>query len=257
MATQYLRKDVNRSYEDISSADADQPGTAPSQDTGGYWRTETYEVSVGTTETVVSPGWVNDGGSTGGLDASAPVGETQDGRQFEIADGYSGQSYERTVRQQTETRTRRVWVPAGEGDDGTPPAPAPPEPDWQWIIDRRLGWNSGARSIKRLDGDLYFSFRVQPANNTGVGLARGRQGTHYRMIPFAFLFNNGRYRITELGKEVYGPVAYDPADTFQILRIAGEVVYKHNEQVVHRSTKTSTGSLIVVSAMYTGGDRVI
>lgn len=131
-----------------------------------------------------------------------------------------------------------------------------PEFRYEWSTDLNKGWNAGARSIDRVDGDFYFSFGVNPANRTAVGVGRELVGHHYRDIPYAFYFIGDQFYITEWGRQRYAPVSYVRADSFSIVRVDGSVIYKHNDQLVYASQVPSAGSMIALAAMYMGGDRV-
>lgn len=237
MSFQFLKKLESFSREKVSSAQKEYPGEAPSQDKDKICRTETYTVGPGDTEVQSIPDYRD---STSELETG----------------GTSGSSYIKII-DEVEERTRRVCEEPQEGGSGTNPKPVIIPAEYEWKIDKNLGWNAGARSVDRLDGNLYLSFRVDPGSRLGVGLARGRFGNHFRNIPFSFFFHNRELRIYEAGEEVFGPVSYKLSDSYQIVRINGEIVYKQNEQVIYRSAKVSNGSLVVVSAMYTGADRVI
>lgn len=132
-----------------------------------------------------------------------------------------------------------------------------PEFTYEWTTDLNKGWNAGARTIERVDGDFYFSFGVNPANRLGVGVGRDRRSNDYRHIPYAFYFNGDDLRVVELGVVKYGPVKFSRHDLFSIVRIGDEVVYKQNHNVVYRSQKPSSGSMIGIAAIYMGGDRVL
>lgn len=149
----------------------------------------------------------------------------------------------------TETETERVCRTI-EVVDG-------PEFTNEITTDLNKGWNAGARSIKRVDGDFYFQFRVNPANRMGVGVGRSRLSNDYRDIPYCFYFTGDRFRITELGVVKHGPLVFSRDDLFTIVRVNGGVVYKRNNDVVYKSQVSSTGSMIGIAAMYMGGDRVI
>lgn len=255
LSTQAVEEEVPRSSVDSSSSQECQPTPPPETALEEVCYTEEYTVEVNTTEIIAAPDYIS-----GGSPDSLIIGTTDSGNQFQVRN-YSGEgSYTRTTTK-TETRTRRVCetrevTENTGGDQDCTPTPAPTETVTRWIADRNLGWNSGARSVERLNGDVYLSFEPRPANNTAVGLARHRTRNHFRVIPYAFLFNAGQFRIFESGEEVRSAAFYSSKDTFQILRVGQEVVYKHNEQVVHRSATPSTGSLITVAAMYTAGDKV-
>lgn len=132
-----------------------------------------------------------------------------------------------------------------------------PEFRTEWTVDRNPGWNAGARTVRRVSGDFYFSFKVNPANRMGVGVGRTRTGNHYRDLPHAFYFVGDRFRVTETGGIVHGPLTFSRHDEFTILRIANEIIYKRNDAVIHRSQASSMGSMIGIAAIYMGGDRVI
>ncbi len=132
-----------------------------------------------------------------------------------------------------------------------------PEFRYEWSVDRNEGWNAGARTVDRVLADFLFSFQVNPANRTAVGVDTKRRGNHFRDLPYAFYFIGDKFRITEWGDVKYGPVSFSRHDVFSIVRVADSIVYKHNNAVVYNSQVPSTGSMIGIAAMYMGGDRVI
>lgn len=153
--------------------------------------------------------------------------------------------------------TVQQCFPARPAVPATPPTPAVPMVPGQWRADMNLGWNAGAQSIQRLGGDLFTTFQVGQAVGIGVGFSRQRGADDYRAIEFCMRFVNGQLRIFEGGTARTNNRAYQGSDFFTILRVDSRVEYRHNNDVVYRSERLSTASLIVVTALYSGLDRVI
>lgn len=129
------------------------------------------------------------------------------------------------------------------------------------IINRHQGWNAGARSIKRVEGDAELT--VEPFDNvTGasVGFSAGTDVTSLIEQTHAFLFTltplGGSAAIYERSvlKQTLG--AYVEGDLFKIRRVEGEVTYWKNGTLVYTSLTQSTGPAYLAAALYLGGDRV-
>ena len=259
MPDRYLEKTVRR--ELVSPGVAAQPGT-PGR--AGFCRTRTVTLPSGTTgvydvDTPSLMAQVGDtvdpftrqprveGVSTTGISepnaSSSWIGESSTG---DIGTRRIG------TRRRIQTAEIRECFPAIPAVD---PVPAKPR---EWETDLREGWNSGARSIQRLEGDIHLSFRVNPAVRVAVGLARGFNDTHYRALTFCMRFVNNQFmQIFENGTEVSGPHMFARNDRWSILRVGSEVIYRRNNVELFRSQTTTLGSLIVVAPIYMGRDRVI
>lgn len=148
---------------------------------------------------------------------------------------------------------------------GFPGAAAIPGTPDQTLTDLRIGWNAGANSITRLDGNVRTVFTMN-TQTTGavIGLTsepRPASGAREN-IQYAFYFymttGGARFGIRDRGRELHiGAGTYTHEVTvFEIRRYQGTVFYVIDDEVVYVSPTPSTGSLCVGSCFYTAGDYI-
>lgn len=141
-----------------------------------------------------------------------------------------------------------------------PEVAAVPAVPAQTIVDRQLGWNSGARSGVSIIGDCYTQFTV-PAHAVGVvcGLAPARNGTDPANVPHAFYVYQDAGRelwcVVEGGIPKTAPVARGD-DLFRIERRAGVVRYFVNNRRVYVSAAPARAPLMVVACLYAAFDGI-
>ena len=175
---------------------------------------------------------------------------------------------------------RGVWLPINYGPDpqyckthgsckvvmfsGFPGRPAGPARAASYETDYNLGWNAGANSVERLDGDVRTTFTVGITAAGSVGFAPDaeRDAGNYQNLTHAFYFDNSpvtgkpRATIAESGRIV--GAAYECAEgtEFTIERIEGVVHYRIDGELVGISNAISGGVLMVGTSLYRGGDTV-
>lgn len=240
----YLEKLTNRTYEPGSPGVPATPGTPPSAPHSGSLTTTTSK-----TRAIVPAGKIREFLNRNDVSGAhiAVFGTAADGTVTYYAVTYT------STTQVTESST--VNFPSSPG---TPPTPGVPPTPGSWRIDRNFGWNAGARSIDRLDGDVSVTFRVDVASAVAVALARTAvTDFHYRGLPFVLLFRDGEVTVWESGIRRTEPLPFAPEDRFSISRIGGRVQYKQGNQVLYDNPDGGTGPLVVTAALYGGGDRVI
>lgn len=124
------------------------------------------------------------------------------------------------------------------------------------------GWNAGADSKQRLDGDAEAQWRVD-AFKAAVGFAA--DGTKvdgdYKKLSHAWYIDTddrGSPRATpmEFGQLVGAARKYNPNTEFGLRRVAGVVTYLMDGAVEHVSMLSSSGQLQLSAAMFRGGDGV-
>jgi hypothetical protein len=130
-----------------------------------------------------------------------------------------------------------------------PIAPTPP-------VDLSLAWNAGAYSIDRLDGDLKTEFQIPGGAGVFVGFVHSSDDVSYRRLTHSLYFHGGLVNVFESGSLVWGVTGFVPADVWKIERIAGVVKYYKNAGLLYTSLIASSGSLVVGSSLYAGGDRI-
>lgn len=176
---------------------------------------------------------------------------------------------------------RGVWLPTDTG--GLPPycvagtpcriiamvgfpgrAAVPAVPEVRHI-DYRVGWNAGANSAGRLDGDVHLQFPVSvtPQGAAAVGWANARlDPTDFRTLTHAFLFTpdpetgTTQVAVLERGRVLLrlGPAA--PNALYHLRRIGGAVHYAIDGDEVFVSAAFSGGPLLVGAALYRADDIV-
>lgn len=153
---------------------------------------------------------------------------------------------------------RFVNFPATAAVPGVqPPAQTPA----QWLITHNLGWNAGAYSVKRLNGDAYVSFKIPGAAGVIVGFNHVSSGVDFSEIAHGIYFQAGVARVYESGAPKGEVLSFVPTDIFIIERVNQQVSYYR--QVVgeaavrmYQSSILSIRSIIVDTSMYAGGDRI-
>lgn len=146
-----------------------------------------------------------------------------------------------------------VYVPA---EAYFPPTAAVPPTPAQFITDFLLGWNTRARSIKRVRGAARATFKV-PRSTSGavVGLNTEFNPTGYRDIRFAFYVSNGIAKVVESGEIKHHVGAVTAANTLRIDRAQGRVRYFVDGIEIY-SSPNSAEEMHLDAALYTGGDTV-
>ncbi len=124
------------------------------------------------------------------------------------------------------------------------------------------GWNASANSVSMLDGDVHTVFQI----NSSLGaVACGFKSVRNRLtipetINYAFYFQSVAgllfASVVELGHTRVADVEVDPSATFEIRRLAGQVLFLIDGIVVYRSTVRSSGALVVNACMYLAGDSI-
>lgn len=124
------------------------------------------------------------------------------------------------------------------------------------VID--TGWDAGANSVDKFDGDIHTVFQV-PASVAGVVLGfrstRENQGD-FSLNEHGFYFFSGIGGVMEGGEILEGPFSFGSGDTFEIRRYKNHVTYWRNDELVYRSVQNSYGPKIVNACLYASGDTV-
>lgn len=131
-------------------------------------------------------------------------------------------------------------------------------------VDVHEGWNAGANSVDRLDGDLRTVFQVDIAAAGAVGFAASRADVgRFDSLSHAFYFDSdsaaGTRRVAcmEFGRWMDAPTAYERDAEFELRRVAGQVAFSINGRRVYVSPNLSTGPVLVGAALYRAQDRVL
>lgn len=153
----------------------------------------------------------------------------------------------------------RVVMLAGFVGRGAVPA----VPDRE-IVDAHEGWNAGANSVDRLDGNVRTAFQVDIAAAGAVGFAIERPDVgRFESLSHGFYFDtdplDGLRRVAcmEYGRLMSAPVPYAREDEFELRRVDGRVSFQINGQGIYHSPNLSVGPVIVGAALYRAQDRVL
>jgi hypothetical protein len=129
-------------------------------------------------------------------------------------------------------------------------------------VNRLLGWNAGAYSLRAIAGNCYTQFRV-PGGVVGVvvGLSPIPASNRPTDVPHGFYVYQaaGRewWRVLEAGVGVTAPVVRSATDDlFRMERRAGIVSYFHNDRRLYVSTVPQLAELHVVACLFSAGDGV-
>lgn len=159
--------------------------------------------------------------------------------------------------------TQVCSIVAGNGESciSCPAVEAVEAVEAQVITQAVHGWNAGAESVTRLEGDCYVQFSQPTCVGAVVGLANTRHGTDPNGVQFGiYVYRNSGaewWKVVENGVARTAAVLRDPDDdVFRIERRDGFVSYFHNGSLVYRSTIENHLSLIVVACLYSSGDGV-
>lgn len=132
------------------------------------------------------------------------------------------------------------------------------------IVDRHEGWNAGANSVDRLDGNVRTAFQVDIAAAGAVGFAYERADVgRFDTLTHAFYFDTDpvegfrRVACMELGRLMSVPMPYVRADEFELKRVDGCVAFSINGERVYDSPNLSIGTVLVGAALYRAQDRVL
>jgi hypothetical protein len=151
-------------------------------------------------------------------------------------------------------RQETVWQPTLPFRAPSPARPAVPA---QVIIDYDFGWDASARSITELPGDGFVAFDG-PATAVGVlaGIISPLVTTGYMRLPYALSFSHGAVRVVEHGVVLASLGTTVAADRWVIRRLSGVVTYEKNGSVMHTSAVPSSGPIVLVAMLFSGGDFV-
>lgn len=146
---------------------------------------------------------------------------------------------------------------------GFPGRPAVPAKPAVYGRDLRIGWDAGANSVDAFDGDCRTVFAVQQQSAIACGLAPASRLNNgdWTTIAHGFYFDRSssgqaQWRIVESGASKTPPRPAAISDQFKIERINGQVSYYVNDILMQTSNNFSTGTVIVASALYQGGDGI-
>lgn len=147
------------------------------------------------------------------------------------------------------------------GFPGRTAVPAIPDVE---TVDAHEGWNAGANSVDRLDGDVRTAFQVDIAAAGAVGFASERvEVGRFDTLSHAFYFDadpvDGMRRVTcmEFGRWMTPPTLYDRHDEFELRRVEGRVAFAVNGMSMYHSPNLSIGPVIVGAALFRAQDRVL
>jgi hypothetical protein len=139
-----------------------------------------------------------------------------------------------------------------------PPRPAVEFVASQTIIDKRIGWNSGAVSLAILPVNGRYEWMV-PQNSMGavVGLNDRDIGAAYPDFEHALYFNHGTARVVEVGLiNPFASVSYTDDDLFAIERKFGTIRYNKNGTTFYTSNLASDGPVMMDVSFYIGDDYI-
>jgi len=123
-----------------------------------------------------------------------------------------------------------------------------------------LGWNAAAISVPPLVGNGKASFSI-PIGTSGIvcGLnpVPTSAGVDYFEIPHAIYFTKGNFLVSEHGVLKTSAAAYVSSDVFSLTRIGQNIYYAKNDVVFYASILPSSGTLVMDSSIYSGGDTII
>jgi len=123
-----------------------------------------------------------------------------------------------------------------------------------------LGWNAAAISVPPLVGNGKASFSI-PIGTSGIvcGLnpVPTSSGVDYFEIPHAIYFTKGNFLVSEHGALKTSATAYVSSDVFSLTRIGQNIYYAKNDVVFYASTLPSSGTLVMDSSIYSGGDTIV
>ena len=139
------------------------------------------------------------------------------------------------------------------------PVAALPATKEELVYDYNLGWNSGARSERSINGDSngYATFKV-PQTSTGVfvGLNDYNLGAGYLDMEHAIYVTRGVAKVYERGVEKHY-IGLQPSEAvYTIRRTGGVVTYSVDGVVVYTSLEPSRGTVFLDASLYTGGDFI-
>lgn len=145
-----------------------------------------------------------------------------------------------------------------------PDTPAIPGTPAKYRIETFDGWNAGGNSVDRLDGDVQTTFYLDVRGAIVIGIAPS--GTvpagRFERITHAFYADTAadgspRAAVMEQGLVVGNAIPITTDTKFQIRRDGGEVSYYINDVLIRTSPTPSSGEVMVSSALYRGGDKVL
>ena len=117
--------------------------------------------------------------------------------------------------------------------------------------------NAGATSTLSFAGNGSVEFKVGQVNTSVVcGLSSSNKDANYTTIAYGIYLHNGTIEVLENGVKKGAFGTYQINDRMKVERTKTTVVYKHNDVIFYTSTRTSSGSLLVDSALYDKGASI-
>lgn len=145
-----------------------------------------------------------------------------------------------------------------------PATPAIPSVPPTYRIETFDGWNAGANSIDRHDGDVETTFGVdiKAAGAVGFAPSGGPKSGRLAALTHAFYFDtdaSGTLHAAPMESgRIVGPRIPAPAEgTYTLRRVGGQVTFHIDGGLTYTSATPSAGVLMVTTALYRGGDKVI
>jgi len=119
------------------------------------------------------------------------------------------------------------------------------------------GWDAGAISIARLDGDGGYTWHVGQSIGVCCGLNNNRTSNHYSDITYGFFVEDNRYRIIESGTFRTSFSTFDKASIFKVQRVEGVVTYHIDDELVYTSGRISRETVFLDCSLYYYGDEIL
>lgn len=143
-----------------------------------------------------------------------------------------------------------------------PAIPGTPSRPSTITLETDEGWNSGANSVKQLDGDVFLAFTQPQVRGAVMGFTTTRENpADYARITHGFMFTSdavGRptWAIIESGRLLSNPQIYNPAIVFRVERANSVVSYIANGDLVMISPTPSDDQIMAGCSMYASNDAV-
>lgn len=126
-----------------------------------------------------------------------------------------------------------------------------------------LGWNGGAKSIRRLRGNVLARWSVPLALGAVVGIAReddaSASSNPNRIAHGFFHYATGTVLFAqpvEFGVTVGVGIAHAPSAVIEIIRQGAEIFWRIDDEVVARRVALVQGDTMMQAALYASGDKV-
>lgn len=146
-----------------------------------------------------------------------------------------------------------INVPASAG---RPAIPGIPATQGQWNIDHQIGFNAGAWSVKRLDGDVQTTFKIIQAAGIFVGFTNEDPRQGYKRMSHSLYFRDFVVQVREFGVQVGPSSSFTRNNLFAIERTNGRITYLRDGVRIFTSATISSGSLVIDTDLYSAGDTV-